>query len=92
MKSLLLKLAVEIDEHALSALVGNVECLCSESGRIHTEPVAQFERPFPIPSTLPIDLLARRPDITAQKWLVEAAQFDIHVAKVIFLPRIDCGL
>lgn len=84
-----LKAAVEIDEHALSALVGNVECLCSESGRIHTEPVAQFERPFPIPSTLPIDLLARRPDITAQKWLVEAAQFDIHVAKVNFLPRID---
>lgn len=88
-----LKAAVEIDEHALSALVGNVECICSElsseSGRIHTEPAAKFERPFPVPATLPIDLLARRPDITAQKWLVEAAQFDIHVAKANFLPRID---
>lgn len=80
---------IDIDKHALAALVGNVTSLCGEEGWLHVAPAAQFHTPFPLPATLPIDLLNRRPDITAQKWLVEAACFDIKAARASFFPRID---
>lgn len=77
---------IEINKHALAALVGNTECGCTE---MIAPPSAVFESSFPLPCSLPIDLLARRPDITAAKWRVEASCFDIHIAKANFLPRID---
>lgn len=80
---------IAIDQHALAALAGNVSCLCGIDGRLEVAPAAQFHTPFPLPSTLPIDLLARRPDVTAQKWRVEAACFGIKVAQANFFPRID---
>jgi NodT family efflux transporter outer membrane factor (OMF) lipoprotein len=80
---------IAIDKHALAALVGNVTCLCGENGELVVKPAAQFNTAFPLPATLPIDLLARRPDITVQKWLVEAACYDIKAAKADFFPRID---
>lgn len=44
---------------------------------------------FPLPSSIPIDLLAHRPDIMAQIWRVEAAAKRIHVARANFFPKID---
>jgi NodT family efflux transporter outer membrane factor (OMF) lipoprotein len=80
---------IAIDKHAVAALVANVACRCGEDGEMTVEPSAEFERPFPLPKTLPIDLLTRRPDVTARKWLVEAACYDIKVAQANFFPRID---
>lgn len=80
---------VAIDQHALAALVGNVACPCGPNGEVLVKPAALFDKPFPLPATLPIDLLARRPDITARKWLVESACFDIKAARANFFPRID---
>jgi len=42
-----------------------------------------------IPSTLPAELLGRRPDILAQRWRVEAARKDIDVAKAQFYPNVS---
>lgn len=40
----------------------------------------------PIPQNLPVHLLARRPDITSQLWLIESAGRQIQVAKAGFYP------
>jgi NodT family efflux transporter outer membrane factor (OMF) lipoprotein len=42
-----------------------------------------------IPSSLPAELLGRRPDIVAQRWRVEAAGKDIDVAKARFYPNVS---
>jgi len=77
---------IQIDKHALAALVGNVTC---GSVQLAVEPAAVFDTPLPLPSSLPIDLLTRRPDVTAQKWRIEASCLDIKVAKANFFPSID---
>lgn len=91
LKDLLAELegAVEIDKHAVAALVGNATALCCEKAPTLADLVAQFDQPFPMPATLPIDLLARRPDITAQKWRIEGACYNIQAAKARFFPQID---
>ncbi len=81
----LIEAQIAIDEHALAALVGNIGC----GAEFSCVPNARFDEPFPLPATLPIDFLLRRPDITAKKWLVEAACYDIKAARANFFPRID---
>lgn len=56
----------------------------------------QIERPqllqphsLTLPSTLPADLLGRRPDVVAAKLRVESASQDIKVAKTRFYPNIN---
>lgn len=44
-----------------------------------------------IPSELSSELIARRPDVVAQRWRVEAAAQDIKVAKAQFLPSFILG-
>lgn len=44
-----------------------------------------------IPSNISIDLLARRPDLMAQIWKVEALAHEVGVAKADFLPEINLG-
>lgn len=43
----------------------------------------------PIPSFLPSDLLANRPDLIAQIWRVEAAAYEIGAAKADFYPNVN---
>lgn len=42
-----------------------------------------------VPTVLPSELIARRPDVVAQRWRVEAAAQDIKVAQTQFLPSIN---
>jgi NodT family efflux transporter outer membrane factor (OMF) lipoprotein len=44
-----------------------------------------------MPSTLPANLLGRRPDVVAARLRVQAAGQDIHAAKARFLPNISIG-
>ena len=47
----------------------------------------------PIPSYLSSDLIARRPDLMAQIWLVEAAAHEVGAAKAEFYPSVNlCAL
>lgn len=43
----------------------------------------------PLPGELPLDLLSRRPDLTAARWRMEAATQDIHSARAQFYPNIN---
>jgi NodT family efflux transporter outer membrane factor (OMF) lipoprotein len=42
-----------------------------------------------LPSTLPAELVGRRPDIVAQRWRIEAAGRDIASAKAAFYPNVN---
>jgi len=54
-----------------------------------TRPQINLLEPVGLPSSLPADLIARRPDIVAGKWLVEAQRQHIHQAKAAFYPNIN---
>ena len=54
-----------------------------------TMPTLAFDRPFPIPESVPLNLLSRRPDLMAQIWTVEAAAHLISAAKAAFFPNIN---
>ena len=46
---------------------------------------ARSEKPLPLPADLSSDLLARRPDLTAQIWRVEAAAKEIGQPRQTFI-------
>lgn len=72
----------ELTRNALAALVGQPDL------RIEPRSLAQA-RPAAVPDTLPADLLARRADITAARWRVEAATHDVASAKAQFYPNVN---
>jgi NodT family efflux transporter outer membrane factor (OMF) lipoprotein len=76
---------IALDRHMLSVLVGY-----GPDDPLAPQPLkAIFEHPFSLPSNLSSDLLARRPDLSAQIWRVEAAARDIGAAKADFYPRVN---
>jgi NodT family efflux transporter outer membrane factor (OMF) lipoprotein len=52
-------------------------------------PQLKSVRPSGVPTILPSELLARRPDVVAQRWRVESLRKDIDVAKAQFYPTIN---
>src|SRR5262249_57973571 len=42
-----------------------------------------------LPTTLPADLLGRRPDVVAQRWRVESATRGVAAAAAAFYPNIN---
>jgi NodT family efflux transporter outer membrane factor (OMF) lipoprotein len=74
-----------LDTHALAALAGQ-----------GAAEYAQFQRPtldpsgiLPLPSSLPADLLGRRPDILAARSRVEGARAGKSAANAAFYPDVD---
>jgi NodT family efflux transporter outer membrane factor (OMF) lipoprotein len=49
--------------------------------------IAQVE--VKLPENLPVNLLGRRPDVVATRWLAEAAQQQTEVAKALFYPNVS---
>ena len=54
-----------------------------------SSPTLAFDRSFPLPENIPLNLLSRRPDLMAQIWTVEAAAHMISAAKAAFFPNIN---
>ncbi len=52
-------------------------------------PDLQKLRTLPLPEVLPADLLARRADITAARWRMEAATKGVDVSKAQFYPNVS---
>jgi NodT family efflux transporter outer membrane factor (OMF) lipoprotein len=69
----------------LAALIG----AGPDRGASIAPPQLKSVRPTGIPGTLPSELLARRPDLVAQRWRVEALRSEIDVAKAQFYPTIN---
>lgn len=60
-----------------------------DRGLVINRPRMALPPGFGVPDTLSSDLLARRPDIVALRWRVEAVSQDIKVAKAQFYPSIN---
>lgn len=60
-----------------------------DRGLAITRPQLQAIKPAGLPSALPSELLARRPDVIAQRWRVEAQLQDIKAAKAQFYPSFN---
>lgn len=46
-------------------------------------------QPVPAPARIPMDLLARRADVMAALWRVEAAGHQVDAARALFYPNVD---
>lgn len=76
---------IVVNEDQLRAyLAGNFEeCICPIDIDTWFLPVV------PLPCEVPLNLLARRPDITAQLWMIESAGRQIDAARAGFYPNIN---
>jgi NodT family efflux transporter outer membrane factor (OMF) lipoprotein len=52
-------------------------------------PAVSYDKGFSLPAFLPVELIARRPDIAAQKWRIEAMEKRIESAKTDFYPNLN---
>jgi NodT family efflux transporter outer membrane factor (OMF) lipoprotein len=77
--------AVAIVRNQLAAFVGAGPERGATIGPVHP---SSFPALMP-PATIPLDLLARRPEIVASRWRVEASRHDIDVAKALFYPNVN---
>jgi len=76
---------IAVNEYQLKAyLAGDFDEEISD-----TKVVQQPLPKVPMPQDLPMHLLSRRPDITAQLWLIESAGKQIEVAKAGFYPDVS---
>lgn len=76
---------VAINEHQLQAYLANDFEDTFENIEIHSQPLPTV----PLPKDLPLHLLAHRPDIISQLWLIESAGRRIEVAKAGFYPDLN---
>ncbi len=71
--------------HQLAALAGEGPGAGEAITRPSLNPVARIA----LPSSLPADLIGRRPDVVANRWRVEASARGIDVAKTEFYPNVN---
>ncbi len=77
--------AVALSRHQLAALTG-----LGPDAVLDVQPTLQkFEDAVPMPGNVPANLLARRPDIAAQRFRAEAAAARIGAAKAEFFPNVN---
>jgi len=76
---------IESLRHQLAALSGEGPGAGESISRPSLNPVARIA----LPSSLPADLIGRRPDVVANRWRVEASARGIDVAKTQFYPNIN---
>lgn len=77
--------ARELAVHRLAALAAHGADFHAQIGR----PTLALEAALPIPDSLPIDLLARRPDVLAARARVEAAGAGRLAARAAFYPEVS---
>ena len=75
----------DLDIHAIAALTGQG----AQAYAGITRPVTNLDTALPLPTALPADLLARRPDILAAQARVEAAAEERTAAHADFYPNIN---
>ena len=69
--------------HALAYLTGQAP------QALETLRVKDVVEPLPFPDHIPVDLLARRADVMAALWRVEAAGHQVDAARAQFYPNVD---
>jgi outer membrane protein, multidrug efflux system len=76
--------AEQIDRIALAALLG---CSPAQLPSLTEHPLPQL--PVGLPANASIDLIARRADIAASRWRIEAATEDRRAARAGFMPDVS---
>jgi NodT family efflux transporter outer membrane factor (OMF) lipoprotein len=76
---------IQLSRNLIAALLGQGP----DRGLAITRPPEDALGAVALPSSLPAELLGRRPDLVAQRWRVEAAQKDIASAKAQFYPNVN---
>jgi len=76
---------IQIIRYQLGALLGKGP----DRGLAIAQPVVNPVAEIALPDNLPADLVARRPDIVAARWQVEAAMHDVKEAKAEFYPDVN---
>lgn len=76
---------IQLVRHQLAALLGQGP----ERGDRIARPALSLAAAPGLPSTLPADLLGRRPDVAAQRLRAEAAAKEIAAAKAAFYPNVN---
>lgn len=71
--------------YQLAALLGKGP----DAGLTIAQPALSAGGALALPDNLPADLLARRPDLVAARWQIEAALHDVKEAKAEFFPDIN---
>ncbi len=76
---------VALNRHTLNMLLGEGP----ENGTLVEKISLQSHKSFPLPENISSDLVARRPDLMALIWRVEAAAHLVGAARADFYPRVD---
>lgn len=82
---LMMNQKIELSKHMLNLLVGSGPSAYEEIDRVAFSCCINF----PLPTHISSNLLARRPDLMAHIWRVEAAAHLVGAAKADFYPRVD---
>jgi NodT family efflux transporter outer membrane factor (OMF) lipoprotein len=77
--------SIDTARNAIAALVGVGPDRGLDLQRPHLNAPANIA----LPSTLPVDLLGRRPDVTAARWRVEAAARGVASSEAAFYPNVN---
>jgi NodT family efflux transporter outer membrane factor (OMF) lipoprotein len=77
--------SIKLARAQLGALVGAGPDRGADLQRPHIAGPKKAE----LPSTLPADLLGRRPDVVAQRWRVESATRGVAAAEAAFYPNVN---
>jgi len=75
---------IMLTRHALAVLTGQAPNAL-DTLEVKLEALQQPS----VPAVMPLDLLARRADVMAARWRVEALRYDIKAARAMFYPNID---
>ncbi|HEX4674334.1 MAG TPA: efflux transporter outer membrane subunit [Steroidobacteraceae bacterium] len=76
---------IDTSRNAIAALVG----VGPDRGLDLQRPRLTAPANIVLPSTLPVDLLGRRPDVTAARWRVEAAARGVAASEAAFYPNVN---
>ena len=77
--------SIDITRNALAALVG----VGPDRGLDLQRPHLTAPTNIVLPSTLPVDLLGRRPDVAAARWRVESAARGVAASEAAFYPNVN---
>ncbi len=76
---------IALTRNQLAALLG----AGPDRGLAIARPAAHASNALALPTTVPAQLIGRRPDVIAQRWRIEAARSDIASAKAEFYPNVN---
>jgi NodT family efflux transporter outer membrane factor (OMF) lipoprotein len=76
---------IALARNAIAALMGKGP----DRGLAIARPTAAALAQVALPSTVPAQLIGRRPDVVAQRWRIEAASKDIASQKAAFYPNVN---